>query len=359
MPHIAPSLGHHTGTVLLALCCACLCSATNTAATNNAPIIGILSVPIQDQQCITALDDPSKAPGGGSCFHSLYTKFVESAGARVVPIRYDASDAELRRLFRSVNGVLFTGGEVDIKHQADDASAQYMHAASLLYNATLAAHDGGEYVPLWGTCMGVQTLAILGAGSGDVLSSGSFDSEDESLALDLAPAAAASRMFGNSFPTAAPADTVLKWLTTENVTSNLHHDGLEPAVFAASAAAAVFDVLATDLDRKGKPFIAVLESKSYPVYGTQYHPERPMFEWAGGELGIDHGAHAVAASQWHANFLVAEARKNSHRFDSAKEEQAALIYNYQPTGTTSYQAYHFEPAADDAKLPRPQHGHRL
>ena len=32
----------------------------------------------------------------------------------------------------------------------------------------------------------------------------------------------------------------------------------------------------------------------------------------------------------------------------AKAEQAALIYNYQPTGTTSYQAFLFDPAADDA-----------
>ena len=36
-----------------------------------------------------------------------YVKWVESAGGRVVPIRFYASDAELYRLFKSVNGLIF------------------------------------------------------------------------------------------------------------------------------------------------------------------------------------------------------------------------------------------------------------
>lgn len=39
-----------------------------------------------------------------------YVKWVEAAGGRVAPIRFYASDAELRRLFDSVNGLIFPGG---------------------------------------------------------------------------------------------------------------------------------------------------------------------------------------------------------------------------------------------------------
>lgn len=42
-----------------------------------------------------------------------YVKWVEAAGGRVVPIRFYASDAELRRLFNSVNGLIFP-----VRHRA-------------------------------------------------------------------------------------------------------------------------------------------------------------------------------------------------------------------------------------------------
>ena len=44
------------------------------------------------------------------------------------------------------------------------------------------------------------------------------------------------------------------------------------------------------------------------------------------------------AMQYFANFLVAEARKNWHHFESREEEESALIYNFVPQGRSSYQA---------------------
>ena len=43
-----------------------------------------------------------------------FVKWIEAAGARPVPIRYYSSDAELRRLFNSVNGLIFPGGLTDL-----------------------------------------------------------------------------------------------------------------------------------------------------------------------------------------------------------------------------------------------------
>ena len=42
--------------------------------------------------------------------------------------------------------------------------------------------------------------------------------------------------------------------------------------------------------------------------------------------------------QYFANFLVSEARKNWHHFESREEEESALIYNFVPQGRSSYQA---------------------
>jgi len=38
-----------------------------------------------------------------------YIKFVETAGARAVPIPYDASIKELETIFNGVNGIIFPG----------------------------------------------------------------------------------------------------------------------------------------------------------------------------------------------------------------------------------------------------------
>ena len=40
-------------------------------------------------------------------------------------------------------------------------------------------------------------------------------------------------------------------------------------------------------------FVSTIEGKSLPIYGVQWHPERPIFEWGADESGINHGPHAI------------------------------------------------------------------
>jgi imidazoleglycerol phosphate synthase glutamine amidotransferase subunit HisH len=37
----------------------------------------------------------------------------------------------------------------------------------------------------------------------------------------------------------------------------------------------------------GTAFVASIEAKNYPIFGTQYHPEKPGELWTDG-LGINH-----------------------------------------------------------------------
>lgn len=103
-----------------------------------------------------------------------------------------------------------------------------------------------------------------------------------------------------------------------------------------------FNVLSTNVDRKGREFISGWESKKFPIYGTQWHPEKNPFEWTLQE-NLPHSPDAILVTQYMSNFFVSETRKNNHSFSNVNEETAALIYNYSPvfTNTDFEQCYYW------------------
>jgi len=190
--------------------------------------------------------------------------------------------------------------------------------------------------------MGIQTLSVLVADDPSVLEVDAFDSEALALPLEL-PALSVvreSRLLRSLPP------EVLGWLLAENITVNLHHDGVSPATYRSNRKLYdFFRVVSTNVDRRGRPFVSTVEGRAAPVYAVQWHPERNQFQFRS-EDGISHGPHAIRAMQAMANFFVDEARLNGRHFATAHEERERLIYNYAPSGAVgdSYQAYVFPPA---------------
>ena len=175
------------------------------------PIIGILALPAAHNDCDTfhSLADASTT----SCFHSLYVKWLEQTGARVVPLPFDLPKAQFDSLLASLNGVLITGGSTNLL----SLQSPYMEAAGRLLRYAQQMHSKGEVWPLWGTCMGLQVLSVLGANSSSVLLSNAFDSEGLSLPLRLTTAAETSQLLCS---TCLPSST-LTTLTSQNSTVNL------------------------------------------------------------------------------------------------------------------------------------------
>lgn len=103
----------------------------------------------------------------------------------------------------------------------------------------------------------------------------------------------------------------------------------------------LFNVISTNRDIPGEvEYISTMESKKWPFYGVQFHPEKNTFEHVNrkGHLEIPHHYEAIQVTQFFANFIVNEARKNKHRFNRTLEREA-LIYNYQPEYTSKATAY--------------------
>jgi len=290
------------------------------AATARKPIIGVLSVPrLPTWGCDTMSRSSSNATaarggkdGAGaasspSCFTGFYAKWIEQGGARAVVIPYDAPPDDMDTLVDSVNGVLFTGGNVKLRF---NETTGYMAAAGRIFDRMNARHAAGIWQPLWGTCMGFQTLNILAARNDSALSRAAFDSENLALPLALTAYGKRSRMLGADTP-----QDVLTTLTSLNVTENLHHDGVKPSQYATNAnLSSFFKVVSTNVDRKGVAFVSTSEHPTRPVYAVQWHPERNQFEWDSDLPSINHGGDAVRAMSWLSSFFIAEARKNNATF---------------------------------------------
>jgi gamma-glutamyl hydrolase len=307
------------------------------------PVIGILSVPLDDaeQPCQTLADSHGwrarvAAPLEPSCFTTFYSKWLEASGARTVVIPYNANETTLAALFSSVNGVLFTGGGLE---SGLAFNSTYMTTARRLYDLVIAANDAGDHVPLHGTCQGFQVLTLLTSNNQSVLSRYAFDSENESLPLDITAEGLTVPLFAD-----APPD-VLSTLRTQNSTLNLHHDGVSPSAFTESAALTDFYVLSSlNTDRAGLPFVSTISARRYPITATQWHPERQAFEWRP-NIGLNHDPAVVRAMAWVADFFVGTARGNAHAFPSPAAMAPYSLYGFAPEAegdvTQGYQAFLF------------------
>ncbi|XP_049709983.1 gamma-glutamyl hydrolase [Elephas maximus indicus] len=280
--------------------------------TTEKPIIGILM-----QRCHNKMKNLGKYYIAAS-----YVKYLESAGARVVPVRLNLTDQEYEKLFKSINGILFPGGSVDLR------TSGYAKVARIFYNFALKSFDDGDYFPVWGTCLGFEELTFL-VSKKKLLTL--TKTENESLPLNFTGATLQGRMFRNF-----PADLLLS-LSTEPLTANFHKWSLSMKNFTRDTnLKTFFNVITTNTVGKIE-FISSMEGYKYPVYGVQWHPEKPPYEW--GNDNISHSPNAVKAAFYLAEFFVSEARKNNHHFESEDEERAALIYQFHPIYTGNFSSF--------------------
>ncbi|XP_030593779.1 gamma-glutamyl hydrolase [Archocentrus centrarchus] len=284
-------------------------------AVNDRPVIGILT------QVVT---DEIMKPFGKTYIPSSYVKYIESGGSRVMPIRLTLTTSEYENIFRKINGLIFIGGAADLE------TSDFARVAKIFYRFAMAANDAGDYFPIWGTCMGMQLLTVLVAGK-NLLSN--TTATNVALPLNLTAEAHSSRMF-SGFP-----DELIKALTQEPLTGNFHHYGITVKTFQENEELqSFFSILSTNIAENGAHFVSTFEGKKYPFYGVQWHPEVNRFQWKR-NLNFPHSRHAVQLSSVLGEFLVNEAKRSLHHFDSPEEEDSSLIYNYSPVYAANFTGY--------------------
>ncbi|XP_018599775.1 gamma-glutamyl hydrolase [Scleropages formosus] len=286
---------------------------------NDEPIVGVLAQELS-----------SSRHSGSSYIAASYVKYLEMAGARVVPVKINLTKKEYESLFNSINGLLIPGGGANL------ISSGYAKAAKIFYELAVKANSQGDYFPIWGTCLGFEELSYL-TSKKFLLSK--TNTTGLALPLIFTNGSRESRMF-KGFP-----EDVLRSLASEPITENSHEWSLTLESFNNNKELRNFyDVLTTNMDGNVE-FVSTIEAKEFPFYGTQWHPEKNAYEWT--KPYIPHSPSAIKMMFFMADFFVNEARKSFHRFSSEKEKAESLIYNYSPVytgknpGSTFEQIYIF------------------
>lgn len=291
-------------------------------ALNNRPIIGILTIPVSGQR-----NSSCYGLNATSTFSKIYAEFFASGGARVVPIRFDLPHSEILKLATSINGVYFPPGMTEIR----EVHSEFMLAAKLLWDFGIAKNEQGVYFPMFGTCMGLQTMSVL-AGGPQVLEFHRYHGVTSAIQkLEFTDFARHSRIFSAQ----AMPPKVVDILESQYVAPNFHYDGISPASFETNAGLReTFRVVTVNHDREGLPFVSTIEGRKAPLYACQWHAEDNFlaFEIEHKHDIIPHHKDAVLAGVSLALFYADELRYNAHAFATPELELQALSY----TTTTSY-----------------------
>lgn len=274
---------------------------------NNRVIIGILA-------------QEKSSNSFESYIAASYVKFIEGAGARVVPIWIGKNERYYEDILSKINGVLWPGGSASFT----DSNGGYADAGYTIYKIAKRMNKNEDYFPILGICLGFELLTYVVANRQPHRKH--CKAQNLPLKLNFTSDYRESRMFSNI------SDNVAKILKTENVTSNQHRYCITEKALQHVGVKDKFRILSLNYDLDGIQFISSLEHKDYPFYGLQFHPEKNLYEWQIGKK-IPHGKNAIEIAQYFANFFINEARKNHHKFQSSDEEARKLIYNYSPTYT--------------------------
>lgn len=300
------------------------CTAEDNEITqyNDRPIVGILS------QELPLNGIPPEWKKYKSFIPASYVKYMESAGARVVPIWINKTQSYYENIMSQVNGVLFPGGSTNFSDRY-----RFADAGAMIYDIAKGFNEKGEYFPLWGTCQGFELLAYLGANRTNPLTN--CNSSNVNLHLDFLPDYGISKMYAM-----APKE-IIQILSSEEVTVNYHRFCLTQENVTRYMGDINWRLISLNKDANGLKFVSSMESRKYPFYGVQFHPEKSIFEWSPRQKTA-HNFNAVTAAQYFANFFVNEARRSHHSFWSSEKEKNSLIYNFTPLYTGKEEKYFSE-----------------
>ena len=281
--------------------------------TNPRPVIGIFAQPSYAVRFGFPPTDYSYIAGP-------YIQYLEAAGATIIPIPWDLPNSTLDMLLDNVNGILFPGGGTRLGNNGVPTS--YGWAGKYIIERAINKNQQGEYFPIWGTCLGYQLVAeVFAQNFSSLIKIKTGSNLPKKLTLTI------PGLLGKMFNV---MDKTLEYdIQHETLTYFDHNHTIGFNEWEKNENLRTnFTITSFTDNGNSTPYAASVEGTQMPVFGTQFHPEKPGFEWAN-KANINSSSQAVELQQYYANFFVNETRRNNKTISNKFIERLS-IWNWKP-----------------------------
>ena len=154
-------------------------------------------------------------------------------------------------------------------------------------------NNNGIYFPLWFVCQGFEQLSIIEGRELGELSYATSKNIPNKLEFlrDENNKIISSRMYANM------DESLLKALEEKRLSYHNNEWRMDPKAYELDSGLQKYKVIALSHDRDGRPMVASIEHKYYPIYSHQWHPEKNAFVWID-TLPIPHSKLAIDLSKF-------------------------------------------------------------
>lgn len=238
------------------------------------PLIGVLM-----QNATTGLEDQYPDP------HTLYTfvpssyvELVQGAGGLPVLIPFDLPVKRFQAILNLLDGVLLPGGGTDLVDSKGELSEYQLACNKVIQHSKDKFDKEGINFPVFGICLGFQNI-FLAFGKSSILRTTYFDDKSVNHPILVDEKEFAKARFFSQIPKEINdkvygIGTMYYWhldgIKSEDLEKEEHQDIHKELIFPAHS-------YTGELHDKLK-FVALTEHRKYPIWGTQYHPEKTLHE---------------------------------------------------------------------------------
>jgi len=229
---------------------------------------------------------PPGSQPGYSYVRSTVVRWFSSGSDNIELVLIPAtltSPAEIAAFFDSIHGLFLHPDWVE--HPV------YTRLVRTLLTMATLANKAGDYFPVWGTCLGFQMMMQFAGNFRDLEQFDARQLEKARSKIHIREEELERSRIGH-----AGTKAQLTHLRQIYVPYFDHEHGISVERYNSNPALkASYRVLSTSHDRAGREYVSMVEGRSLPFFGTQFHPDDDR------------------AMTWLASFFVAEMAKSSHK----------------------------------------------
>lgn len=287
-------------------------------------VIGILSIPTEINET-----------GATSFIPQSYVKWAELHGARIMPIQYDLPIPMINYLLGQIHGLLLIGGDLDDTVVSKESQIRYLSSLRHIFNKITDYNLNGNHYPIFSICLNHEILPILGLNN-DVISNVReynhlthinfvnksslnfipFNKKNKDENLCKHPMSYFTKQQQNFFQ----KNDVVYFAHNYSFLNNSEFQTKFGSFITVTAEGHI----------KNKKTVSMYQFTSFPYFGTQFHIEKPLYEWR--EEGVPHSDEAILLSKTMSKMFMEECKKNYNVnttiANTTSDKNNLLIENY-------------------------------